>query len=81
MSKIVLLFLILCLSANSQDVSPANKKATAQEKALFMNKKHYDAYLERTMKNDAMKKKKELKVFKRKDGTIDTLKTINTANQ
>jgi hypothetical protein len=83
MLKLLVLLSLLSLSviaSSNEDISP-KKEQNVKEKALFINKKHYDAYLERNIKNAPVNKKKELKIYKRKDGTIDTLKTINAANQ
>jgi hypothetical protein len=83
MLKLLVLLSLLSLSviaSSNEDISP-KKEQNVKEKALFINKKHYDTYLERNIKNDPVNKKKELKIYKRKDGTIDTLKTINAANQ
>lgn len=79
MSKILILLFIFTISLLAG--STPEKEATVQEKALFLNKKHYDKHLENTIKKENTKKKNEFKVYKRKDGTIDTLKTINAANQ
>lgn len=83
MLKLLVLLSFLSLSviaSSNEDISP-KKEQNVKEKALFINKKHYDTYLERNIKNAPVNKKKELKIYKRKDGTIDTLKTINAANQ
>ncbi|HEX5329067.1 hypothetical protein [Sulfuricurvum sp.] len=83
MSKIgILLFMVYsCLFAGSVDNNSTKKKSSLKEKALFVNKKHYDEHLAKNAEQEKMKKKKELKIYKRKDGTIDTLKTINAANR
>ena len=83
MLKLLPLLSVLSLSviASSSDSSTPTKEQNVKEKALFINKKHYDTYLEKNIKNGPVNKKKELKIYKRKDGTIDTLKTINAANK
>lgn len=83
MSKIALLLLITYsyLFAGTIETDPTKKQSNVKEKALFVNKKHYDEYLAKNAEKEKMKKKKELKIYKHKDGTIDTLKTINEANQ
>lgn len=83
MLKLLPLLSVLSLSviASSSESSTPKKEQNVKEKALFINKKHYDTYLEKNIKNGPVNKKKELKIYKRKDGTIDTLKTINAANK
>ena len=83
MLKLLPLLGVLSLSviASSSESSTLKKEQNVKEKALFINKKHYDTYLEKNIKNGPVNTKKELKIYKRKDGTIDTLKTINAANK
>ncbi|MDO9304768.1 MAG: hypothetical protein Q7T77_05535 [Sulfuricurvum sp.] len=81
MSKIVFLFLVAssCLLAIGSDNNATKKGQNIREKALFMNKDHYQKILKK-VDEDKKKRKKEMKIYKRKDGSIDTLKTIYEAN-
>lgn len=56
------------------------KSSDVKEKVLYMNKKHYDKSLQENYKK-SQKNEKEMKIYKRKDGSIDTFRTINEANR
>jgi hypothetical protein len=79
MSKIIILLLVAgnFHFALAGDNNSTKKGQNIREKALFMNKDHYQKILKKSDKN---KNKKEMKIYKRKDGSIDTLKTIYEAN-
>jgi hypothetical protein len=56
------------------------RKEDIKQKALFKGKEYYDNRLHKKFeKNQAAKKEKDMKVYKRKDGTIDSWKTYNEA--
>lgn len=54
------------------------KSPDVKEKVLYMNKKHYDKALQKNYEI-SKKNKKEMKVYKRSDGSVDTFRTINEA--
>jgi hypothetical protein len=82
MFKIILLFLAMnsYLLVSSSENSTAKKKADLGEKAIFAHQEHYQDFLQKRMAEQKKKKKVSLKIYKRRDGSIDTLKTINEAN-
>lgn len=81
MYKIVILLLVAgsYSLALASDKNSTKKGQNIREKALFLNKDHYQKILKKTSE-DKSKNKKEMKIYKRKDGSIDTLKTIYEAN-
>lgn len=56
----------------------SSKKPDIKEKALFKGKEYYDKRLQKKFQKEA-NKTKEIKVYKRKDGSIDTFKTYDKA--
>lgn len=54
------------------------KTPDVKEKMIYMNKKHYDKALKKNYEK-SQKNKKEMKIYKRADGSIDTFRTINEA--
>lgn len=82
MSKIIILLLVAgnFHFALAGDNNSTKKGQNIREKALFMNKDHYQKILKKS-DEDKKKQKKEMKIYKRKDGSIDTLKTIYEANR
>jgi hypothetical protein len=80
MFKIIIAFLLAYsyeLAAGT-DNNSTQEAENIRQKALFVNKEHYQKILKQPDQNK--KKKKEMKIYKRKDGSIDTLKTIYEAN-
>jgi anaerobic C4-dicarboxylate transporter len=68
---------LMNLSAVEKDLK---KSPDVKEKVLYMNKKHYDKSLQKNYEK-SKKNKKEMKIYKRADGSIDTFRTINEANR
>lgn len=79
MYKIIILLLVTgsCFLVLAAENNSTKKDQNIREKALFLNKDHYQKILKKTSEE---KNKKKMKVYKRKDGSIDTLKTIYEAN-
>jgi hypothetical protein len=67
----------LCLHVDAQDEEKS--KANIKEKALYYNKSTYDKELKKNYQQN--KDKPKMKIYRRKDGSIDTFKTINEGNQ
>jgi len=68
----------LLVAAVHAEQNNTTKKADIKEKALFKGKEYYDKRLQKKFEKDG-NKTKEIKVYKRKDGSIDTFKTYNNA--
>ena len=81
MFKIFILLLVSSgfLLAFYPENNSTKKNQDIKEKALFLNQDHYQKILKK-VDEDKKKQKKEMKIYKRKDGSIDTLKTIYEAN-
>ncbi len=56
------------------------KSPDVKEKVLYMNKKHYDKRLQKNYEK-SQNNPKEMKIYKRKDGSIDTFRTINESKR
>lgn len=79
MLKSILFTVILGALINICAVEKDLKKSSdVKEKVLYMNKKHYDKALKKNYEK-SQKNKKEMKIYKRTDGSIDTFRTINEA--
>lgn len=72
--SIALLGLLVNGSAEEED---ANKTVNIKEKMLYLNVDRYNQALEKDYEKN--KNKPKMKIYRRKDGTIDTFKTINEA--
>jgi hypothetical protein len=81
MMKNILFLAILGALVNMQAIDKDLKKSSdLKEKVLFMNKSSYDKEMKKRY-DKSQKNKKEMKIYKRSDGSIDTFKTINEANR
>lgn len=81
MLRSVGVIMILALSVQSFAAEESEKKKpNIKEKVLYVNKLHYDKMLEEKYKKNS-KKNEPMKIYRRKDGSIDTLKTINEAKR
>ncbi len=81
MLKTIFFVAIFGIVVNVQAVDKDMKKSSdLKEKVLFFNKNSYDKSLQKRYDKN-QKNKKEMKIYKRSDGSIDTFKTINEANK
>jgi hypothetical protein len=82
MLKNILFLAILGALVNMQAIidKDLKKSSDLKEKVLFMNKSSYDQEMKKRY-DKSQKNKKEMKIYKRSDGSIDTFKTINEANR
>jgi hypothetical protein len=81
MLRYVCLMIMLALSVQSFAAEKSEKKTpNLKEKVLYVNKPHYDKMLEKKYKKNS-KKNEPMKIYRRKDGSIDTFKTINEAKR
>lgn len=81
MLKNILITFVLGTLINVFAVEKDLKKTPdVKEKVLYMNKKHYDKMLQKNYEK-SQKNKKEIKIYKRKDGSIDTFRTINESKR
>ena len=69
---LVLLGPFVYISAENRDT---NQTVNIKEKMLYFNVDRYNQALEKDYEKN--KDKPKMKVYRRKDGTIDTFKTIN----
>ncbi len=78
MIKLVCSIALLGLLVNgSTEEEDANKTVNIKEKMLYLNVDRYNQALEKDYEKN--KNKPKMKIYRRKDGTIDTFKTINEA--
>ena len=76
MKKILIAFIIffmgsvVVLAKNNSSV----KKEDIKERVLFKGRDHYDKQLQ---EREPVKKIKDIKLYKKEDGSIDTFKTYN----
>lgn len=80
MRRAIILSLSSCIlvAAIHTEQNGSIKKEDIKQKALFKGKDYYDKRLQKQFeKNQAAKKEKDMKVYKRKDGSIDSWKTYN----
>lgn len=81
MLRSVGMIMLLALAVQSFAAEEGEKKKpNIKEKVLYVNKPHYDKMLEEKYKKNS-KKNEPMKIYRRKDGSIDTLKTINEAKR
>ena len=82
---IVKYFFIICLVGSflhvSADENQKDQKdqKNLKEKLLYMNVDSYNKRMQKEYKID--EKKPKMKIYRHKDGTIDTFKTFQEANQ
>lgn len=85
MDKVILL--LICFGASVsllalETNSTKQKKEDIKEKALFKGKTYYDERLKKQLAaKDANRSQKPVKVYKRKDGSIDSFKTYDEARK
>lgn len=80
MRRAIILSLSSCMLVASAQVeqNSSTRKEDIKQKALFKGKDYYDKRLHQQFeKNQAAKREKDVKVYKRKDGSVDSWKTYN----
>jgi hypothetical protein len=85
MDKVILSLMVLgtwvCLLAVESNTTK-QKKEDIKEKALFKGRAYYDERLKKQLaKKDANRSQKPVKIYKRKDGSIDSFKTYDEAKK